>query len=144
MKSVKEKLWFGYMGISAALTLLMALLSLWWRVDWYYYLVTPSYLYGQLLLAGMAVGDWGQILLAAGLMGATIGGVFLRWKGERKWSSMLVITPLSMHTLVQLFRVWNAVPYMTWGEWLELLPYGIVLVLNGVLFGLYWFNLRKQ
>ncbi len=144
MKTMKEKLWFGYIGASALVSVLTVIVSIWARADWYYYLVTPVYLYTQLLLTGIVLQNWWQIGIAVLSICAPMGGVLLRWKSERKWSSVLIFTPLIMHTVVQFFRVWLTVPHMELSELLVMVPYFSSFVLNCILLCVYWFALGKK
>lgn len=144
MKTTREKLFFGYIGLSALLSVLTVVICVFARTDWYYYLVTPVYLYEQLLLTAIVIREWWQIAFALLPMGATIVGVLLRWKGGGKWSSALIFTPLWVHTLIQLSMVLLTVSSITIGEFLEFLPYSLSFLLNCALLCVYWFGIRKK
>lgn len=140
MKNTREKLFFGYIGASAVLSILTVIISALGRVDWYYYMVTPVYLYEQLLLTGIALVEWGQLAFAILPLCACVLGVLLRWKGATRWSLFLIFTPLIVHTLMQIPVIWM----MTMSQRLSMLPYLLSFALNCILLCVYWFGIRKK
>ena len=141
---MKEKLWFGYIGASSVLAVIVVLVSIWARADWYYYLVTPVYLYQQLLLTGLVLREGWQIGYAAISLCALLGGILLRRKGELRWSSVLIFLPLIIPTCHQLIMLWLTYRSMEWSEFWAMIPYIASCVLNCILLCIYRFGIYKE
>lgn len=104
--NLKSKLFFGYIGGSALLSVVIVAVSVAFRCDWYFHLVTPTYLYQQLLLTGIALGEWWQIAMAGALLAVQIGGAILGICGQRKWAKALLLSALIAHLAAQLPYLW--------------------------------------
>ena len=100
--NLKSKLFFGYIGGAALLSAVIVAVSVAFRSDWYFHLVTPTYLYQQLLLTGIALGEWWQIALAGALLAVQIGGAILGICGQRKWAKALLLSAMIAHLALQL------------------------------------------
>ena len=141
--NLKSKLFFGYIGGAALLSAVIVAVSVAFRSDWYFHLVTPTYLYQQLLLTGIALGEWWQIALAGALLAVQIGGAILGICGQRKWAKALLLSAMIAHLALQLPYLW----LVACAEPLLLLyftpAYCISAVLNGMLLAL-WRPMTKE
>ncbi len=131
----KEKLFYGYIGAAALLSVVIVAASVLFRIDWYFHLVTPTYLYQQLLLTGIALCEWWQIALSAVLLAVQIGGAILGICGQTKWAKALLLPALIAHLTVQL-------PYLLLFL-IEGIAYWVSLLLNVVLLSL-WYPVTKR
>ena len=141
--NLKSKLFFGYIGGATLLSAVIVALSVAFRSDWYFHLVTPTYLYQQLLLTGIALGEWWQIALAGALLAVPIGGAILGICGQRKCAKALLVSAMIAHLAAQLPYLWLLVS----AESLFLLhftpAYCISVVLNVALLAL-WRPMTKE
>ena len=101
----KEKLFYGYIGGAAVLSIAAVVVSLLAKADWHSYLLTPGYLYQRLLFVGIALQEWMQAALAGVLLCGQVGGALLAWRGQTKWAMALILPPLILHTVFLLLML---------------------------------------
>ncbi|MBQ8287969.1 MAG: hypothetical protein IJX76_04260 [Clostridia bacterium] len=102
MKTTLQKIYFGYVAAASLLTLVLAPLSILLERSWYHDFVSPVYFWGELLSAGIALGEWGNVLLAVLLLVAVAAGAILGLLGIRKWAAALILPILGGGVLLPL------------------------------------------
>jgi hypothetical protein len=141
--NLKAKLFYGYIGASVLLSILTVAVSLLARVDWYYHLATPGYLYQQLLFTGFALHNWWQVVLSGVLLCAQLCGAIFGLCGQKLCSKVLLLPQMIVHCVVMVIPIL----FLVLSDWYSLLrlPLSVLvtLLLNVALLAL-WRPMTKE